>query len=618
MAEADGHSPLEVEHVHDATIVNFKERALQDDAVADTVGAQLLDLAEVTGPHRLILNFANVEQLTSLWLGKLIALHKRLRAIGGQLVLYNLIPAIREVLHSTQLNVLFILDEPTESATPLGINPPHFTRRTSGTAPEPASPSAKLGEIALYDPKPSRAAELTADLSRDLSVVHFTDIETLDRHCERTPPAAVALALPWPVSVPASGAALDSPPLQFLRARGRQFSVLAYVDTTSLPIEVYCQALAAGAKQVVNEQAPSFREDLRQLLLRLVREHEAQKREKEEITALFAQHGIYGQSAALQEVLRRALKASRFSDLPVLIQGETGTGKQRLAEAIHALDHRRQGKPLLTVNCSALTKSLAESELFGHARGAFSGAEADRLGLFRAANGGTMLLDEVGDLDLELQPKLLRVLQERRLLPVGEDYEHPLDIRIIAATNQDLERAVAEGRFRADLYQRFNVVQIRIPPLRERPEDVAVQARYFLEVYQAGSTAPVTNFGPRVLEALQMLPWEGNTRQLESLIREALAHKDRGTLLEMEDLPQWVFQTLGRAPVPGPATEFLESQVQAAWRQRLPLNKAMEEYECRLLQLALQAHRGNRTRAAAELGLTPRTIFNKIKKYHLD
>ena len=146
----------------------------------------------------------------------------------------------------------------------------------------------------------------------------------------------------------------------------------------------------------------------------------------------------------MREVFRRAVKASHFSDLPVLILGETGTGKQRLAEAVHALDLCRRDKPFVTVNCGALSKTLAESELFGHAKGAFSGASGERKGLFRAANGGTLMLDEIGELDLELQPKLLRVLQERRLLPVGEDYEHPIDVRVIAATNRPLETMIAE------------------------------------------------------------------------------------------------------------------------------------------------------------------------------
>src|SRR5262249_25725542 len=252
-------------------------------------------------------------------------------------------------------------------------------------------------------------------------------------------------------------------------------------------------------------------------------------------------------------------------------------------------------RPFVTVNCSAISKALAESELFGHAKGAFSGAGVDRRGLFRAAEGGTLLLDEVGELDMELQPKLLRVLQERRLLPVGEDYEHAIDVRVMAATNRPLTEMVAKGRFREDLYQRLNVFQIRVPPLRERPDDIPPQARFFLEKYQGGRPEVVTGFAPRVLEVLQRLPWEGNSRQLENLIWEVLAHREGGPVVEMEGLPHWVLETLATAPERAPARDRLDSDVQRVCAQKLPLNKAVEEYERRLLQAILQQNGGNRT-----------------------
>ncbi len=284
---------------------------------------------------------------------------------------------------------------------------------------------------------------------------------------------------------------------------------------------------------------------------RLTLDQQAQFREQEQLGEIFAGHGLLAASAAMRDVFRRAVKASHFSDLPVLILGETGTGKQRLAEAIHALDPRRGDKPFVTINCGALSKTLAESDLFGHVRGAFSGAAGERKGLFRAANGGTLMLDEVGELDLDLQPKLLRVLQERRLLPVGEDYEHPIDVRVIAATNRPLEAMVAQGRFREDLFQRLNVFRVQLPALRERPEDVELQAHHFLAQYQVGRAARVTGFGSRVMEALRSLPWEGNTRQLENVIRETLAHHDgASTTLELTDLPRWVFEKIAASPPP--------------------------------------------------------------------
>jgi transcriptional regulator with GAF, ATPase, and Fis domain len=497
--------------------------------------------------------------------------------------------------------------------------------RAGWHGPAPSIPWDLVAQqlVLLGDPHEVRGRELARALKEfGLRVDHHDNWHDLTRSCQADAPAALALALQWgpaPVGAgPGAALAADAPALQFLRAHGRQLAVLVYADTSRLPIGSYCRVLVAGAKQVLSEQSPTFLQELRQTLGRLVHEHQAQQEERHHLAELFARHGLIGRSAALQEVFRRAVQASHFSDLPLLLLGETGTGKQRLAEAIHRLDPVRSARPFLTVNCSAINKTLAESELFGHAKGAFSGAGADRLGLFRAADGGTLLLDEIGELDLELQPKLLRVLQERRLLPVGEDREHAVDVRSIAATNRPLDEMVARGQFREDLYHRLNVFSIRIPPLRERPEDIDVQAQHFLRQFQAGRPVRVTAFDPRVLEVLRVLPWEGNTRQLQNFILEALARKRAGTVLQMEDLPHWVLetlaQTLGQLSHPasgnGPGEE--------TYPPGLSLSQVMDEFERRILHNALEKNGGNRTRTAAELGLTPRSIFNKIKKHGLD
>jgi two-component system response regulator HydG len=410
--------------------------------------------------------------------------------------------------------------------------------------------------------------------------------------------------------------------LDFLRAFARRAAILVLADTAQLPIALYCQPLAAGARQILNQQAPTFLEDLTAAVERLTLDLRIQFHERRQLGRLFADCGLIAQSAAMREVFRRAIKAGHFSDLPLLILGETGTGKQRLAEAVHALDLRRSDKPFVTVNCGALSKSLAESELFGHAKGAFSGAGGQRKGLFRAAEGGTLMLDEIGELDPELQPKLLRILQERRLLPVGEDYEHPIDVRVIAATNRPLETMIAEGKFREDLYQRLNVFRINLPPLRQRPEDIDLQARHFLAHYQAKGAEKVTDFEPRALEALRSLPWEGNTRQLENCVRETLAHREsKGALVEMTDLPQWVFERVAEAPAPATApapSVDVDAQVEMAYNSQMSLSQAVEQYERRLLEKVLAETHGNRTHAAQRLGLTARTVFAKVKKYQLD
>jgi two-component system response regulator HydG len=471
--------------------------------------------------------------------------------------------------------------------------------------------------ILLADSDSVRAGRVTSALAAHGRVICHGKLESARLACQVELPELILL----PFGTAGAGAPETAAILEFLRTFARQAAILVYADTARLPISLYCQPLAAGARQILNEQAPTFLDDLSAAVERLAQDLRIQLHEREQLGQLFEDCGLIAQSAAMREVFRRALKASHFSDLPLLILGETGTGKQRLAEAIHALDSRRCDKPLITVNCGALSKTLAESELFGHSRGAFSGANGDRKGLFRAANGGTLMLDEIGELDLELQPKLLRVLQERRLLPVGEDYEHPIDVRVVAATNRPLDQMVAEGKFREDLYQRLNVFRIQLPPLRERPEDIELQAKHFLKQYQTEREDKVVGFGPRVLEALRSLPWEGNTRQLENIIREILTdRKSSGPRIEMADLPHWIFEKVAATPPPAapPCGDSTDSLLEMACNARLSLTAAVEEYERRLLEKVLAETGGNRTHAAQRLGLTPRTIFAKVKKYQLD
>jgi transcriptional regulator with GAF, ATPase, and Fis domain len=477
---------------------------------------------------------------------------------------------------------------------------------------------AVRAEIILHDPDPVRASRVKSALAACGRVNYHARLEVATAACQSLTAPVVLL----PFGPPAGRAAETAATLQFIRTFARHVPILVYADTANLPIGIYCQPLAAGARQIINEQSPTFAEDLTDAVERLTQDLLAQFQEHEQLGGLFTRCGLVAVSPLMREVFRRAVKATHFNDLPLLILGETGTGKQRLAEAVHALDSRRRDNPFVTINCGALSKTLAESELFGHARGAFSGASGERKGLFRTADGGTLMLDEIGELDPELQPKLLRVLQERRLLPVGEDYEHPIDVRVIAATNRPLDKMVAEGKFRADLYQRLNVFRIQLPPLRERPEDVEAQANHFLATCQAKRATKVVGFGPRVLELLQSLPWEGNTRQLENLIHEALAHKDGpGTLIEMSDLPQWVFEKVVESPAaaaPTAEAPALDRLVEQACNAQLPLAEAVEEYERRLLEKVLAETNGNRTHAAHRLGLTPRTVFAKVKKYQLE
>ncbi len=283
-------------------------------------------------------------------------------------------------------------------------------------------------------------------------------------------------------------------------------------------------------------------------------------------------------------------------DVTVLLTGESGTGKERVAEAIVAAS-RRAEKPFVRFNCAALTEELAEAELFGHARGAFTGAVRSRPGLFGEADGGTMLLDEVAELAPSTQGKLLRALQEGEVRPVGEERPRRVDVRVLASTHRELKDRVASGTFREDLYYRLNVVHLRVPPLRERPEDVPVLARHFL-------ARAAERFGVTPLHASEALvgrllahPWPGNVRELENAI-ETLVALSQGGELDLSLLP-----SAGAAPKAEPAT--------------LALRPRVEAYERGLVVEALRASRGSRTEAARALGISRVTLHDKLRKYGL-
>ena len=296
------------------------------------------------------------------------------------------------------------------------------------------------------------------------------------------------------------------------------------------------------------------------------------------------------------EAMRRlAVLAGRAAarDVTVLISGESGTGKERLAEAIVA-GSRRADKPFVRFNCAALVPELAEAELFGHARGAFTGAVRARVGLFGEADGGTILLDEIGELALPLQAKLLRVLQSGEIRAVGEERERKVDVRVLAATNTDLPAAVARGGFREDLFYRLNVVALHVPPLRERPEDVPLLVRHFLDRFaERFGVAPVANPEP-LLARLFGRTWPGNVRELENTIERLVALSPDGELdLALLDQPA----------KPDSANE------------PFGLRERVEAYERGLIVEALRSCRHNRSEAARRLGLSRATLHDKLKKY---
>jgi two-component system response regulator HydG len=287
------------------------------------------------------------------------------------------------------------------------------------------------------------------------------------------------------------------------------------------------------------------------------------------------------------------------SSATVLVTGESGTGKEVVARALHDCGPRRS-KPFVAVNCSAVPEALLESELFGHARGAFTDARAPRTGLFVQANAGTLLLDEIGDMPLALQPKLLRALQERTLRPVGGDTEVPFDVRIVATTNRDLRALIDDNRFREDLYFRINVIHVALPPLRARGGDVLLLAQHFIDVHAARAGKTVTGISPAAAERLLAYPWPGNVRELQNSIERAIALTRRSEI-QVEDLPETV-------------RSFERSHVLVAADDPSEL-VALAEVERRYVLRVVEAAGGNKSLAAQILGITRKTLYRKLGEY---
>jgi two-component system NtrC family response regulator len=333
----------------------------------------------------------------------------------------------------------------------------------------------------------------------------------------------------------------------------------------------------------------------RQQLLTEVRELRTQLRER------FRVEGIIGESRQMQEVLSLVARVAPTPST-VLIRGESGTGKELIAKAIHYNSPRRD-RPFVKVNVSALPETLLESELFGHEKGAFTGATERRIGRFEAADGGTLFLDEIGDLPLALQVKLLRVLQEREIERLGSQRPIAVDIRILAATNQDLERAVRERHFRADLYYRLNVFPIVLPPLRERSEDLPLLIEFLLQTFAARLGKPVMALSRQAMDVLMKYDYPGNVRELENILERAIILARHETIY-VEDLPLHL-----RESPPENAAET--PTVQAS------LPEVLHAIERQMLLRALERHGGVQTRAAAELGISERVLRYKLRKHQL-
>jgi len=361
------------------------------------------------------------------------------------------------------------------------------------------------------------------------------------------------------------------------------------------------EAIRRGAYDFIPKP---FRADQVLLVLRKAIEREGLRREvaqlHDEIVALRAPSGIVGRSPRIAQAIALADKVARHPST-VLITGESGTGKELIARHIHDASPRAS-RPFVAVNCAAIPESLLESELFGHAKGAFTGAIAERQGLFEEAHEGTLFLDELGDLPVPLQVKLLRALQEGEVRRVGDNASRGVDVRLVAATARDLESDVAEGKFRADLYYRINVVRIHLPALRERSEDVPELVRHFVDRFNRRLGLHVTGVTPAAMRALVEYPWPGNVRELENVVERAMV---------LTDGPQLAVEQLPTLTMPVTRNESAASPLDLSVKRRT------EELERALIKEALERTRGNRTRAAKLLDLSHRALLYKIRDYGL-
>ncbi|MCP3143996.1 sigma-54-dependent transcriptional regulator [Pyxidicoccus xibeiensis] len=376
------------------------------------------------------------------------------------------------------------------------------------------------------------------------------------------------------------------------------------------------EAVSAGAFDYV--QKPFKPEEI-VFVLRKAEERERLLRENrrlKEASHPSAPEGhILGGSAPLQAVLRQVARVAP-ADTTVLISGESGTGKELVARELHTRS-RRAAMPFVAVNCGAIPAGLIESELFGHARGAFTDARTAKRGLFAEADGGTLFLDEVGELPLSAQVKLLRVLQEGEIRPVGENRVEKVDVRVVAATLRDLAKLVEKGEFREDLYYRLNVVNLRVPPLRERREDVPLLARAFIHRFnrELNRESPVQGLSPEAEALLLAYAWPGNVRELENAMERAVLLAD-GTFILPANLPD----KLWAASPPGPTTVAPGGGQGAVLQDGgdLSLKRAIRELEESYIRAALRRTKGNRTRAAELLDISHRALLYKIKEYGVD
>jgi len=415
--------------------------------------------------------------------------------------------------------------------------------------------------------------------------------EAIDQSPQPFPLVLTDLAMP-------DGSGLDV----LAHAKRRTNATEVIVITAHSTVENAIGAVRAGAYDFVRK--PFDTAELVALVQKALEKHEIVRENRRLRAQIAGVPEVVGRSPAMRAVLDLVARIAP-TRTTVLITGESGTGKERIARAIHQGSDRREA-PFLVVNCGALPEALMESELFGHEKGAFTGAAGRHLGLFREADGGTVLLDEVGELPLALQVKLLRVLQERRVRPVGATQELPVDVRVLAATNRDVEAAVAAGTLRQDLYYRLNVIRIELPPLRDRREDIPLLAERFVRRFAQEMDKDVVGFTPDAARALTGYSYPGNVRELENIVERAVALAG-ARAIGLGDLPPELAGAAG-----APSSSILELPPEGC-----DLDAVLHEVERRLLVSALDRSGGVRTAAARLLGVSFRSLRYRLEKHSL-
>ena len=439
-----------------------------------------------------------------------------------------------------------------------------------------------MSKVLLVSEAPELLA-LAEDLEAEgLEVLRSSEISRLTELVQAEKPAVLLL------EVSAKGA---SPRriLDDLRRHNLRVAVIFLAREVSL--EEAVAAVRAGAYDF--RLLETDRKVLKKLVLTALEEHDV----------FTTTEGFLTRDPGLKALLEKLRPVAR-SRAPILITGESGTGKEVLARWIHRVSDRARG-PFIAINCAALPEALLESELFGYEKGAFSGALTRKKGKFELADGGTLLLDEITEMPLALQAKLLRVLQEGEVDRLGGAYPIKVDVRVIATTNRDIEAEVAAGRFREDLYFRLNVIPVKLPPLRERPQDIPYLAEYFLKEFSRTYGKKLEGFAPEVLEVLQNYEFPGNVRELKNLIERAVL-LSQGPMITLEDL-LW--------SSPKKSIEITPSSSSSSPSSPSLHLKPLRELEKEAILEALRACEGNRTRAAELLGISVRTLRNKLRQY---